>query len=558
MKQYIRYIVLCTLVFTSCQDDFYDSEYNLDKAPPYNAPITSQLLTHNDIIKNAPLVEEIRSFQSKIDAGRERSSSQDETILIDTNEGVILENGNTTSYIFQILLPNLPPSTTTIYNIIITNTDDRWKSYVVHYDLTQEEMDTIEAIDYSTLASRTYFLDIDVDIETLLDEKKNNRSVLYECPPGSCCTSHQDISPSTGWTVTTYTPVSCNEEAVTSIGADSDDTNQTGGGGGGESNNSDGNSQGNDPYDDYDPQNGGLNGGGTYGGGDSPNNTDTTSGSGTEIITTVFFNDHLDVLLLINTINSYLDIPLTEEQEDWILSSEENINLANKLLDFLLLNNSQDDILFAQNIIDNITTSGNLPVFTENDFPGLEESFPFEWWKDDDFIINSGNLDMASETISAPFETPNAREALLFATFPYQALLHVENSQDALDKSQSLAANNTFNQSIVKSLVNGKGDAFRHSYWNALDTAEFGEAITKLFTDAHEFNQSGLDVDMDLFNNSKGRQIAIDNNFSFFTSSETISSSILTAVTNGNLKYIFPTDINGTILNSSTLIQTNQ
>lgn len=55
-----------------------------------------------------------------------------------------------------------------------------------------------------------------------------------------------------------------------------------------------------------------------------------------------------------------------------------------------------------------------------------------------------------------------------------------------------------------------------------------------------------------------GRQIAIDNNFSLFTSSATISSSILTAVTNGNLKYIFPTDIKGTILNSSTLIQTNQ
>ena len=32
----------------------------------------------------------------------------------------------------------------------------------------------------------------------------------------------------------------------------------------------------------------------------------------------------------------------------------------------------------------------------------------------------------------------------------------------------------------------GRADAFRHAYWNALGTAEFGSNITQIFTDAHE------------------------------------------------------------------------
>lgn len=54
-------------------------------------------------------------------------------------------------------------------------------------------------------------------------------------------------------------------------------------------------------------------------------------------------------------------------------------------------------------------------------------------------------------------------------------------------------------------ITNGKADAFRHAYWNALGTAEFGSYIMKLFADAHEHGQSGLDVDMDLYNNHIGR-----------------------------------------------------
>jgi hypothetical protein len=58
----------------------------------------------------------------------------------------------------------------------------------------------------------------------------------------------------------------------------------------------------------------------------------------------------------------------------------------------------------------------------------------------------------------------------------------------------------------------GHNDAFRHAYWNARLTKEFGETWTKQFTTAHEGNNPGTSTReaMDLYNNEVGRQIARD------------------------------------------------
>jgi len=56
-------------------------------------------------------------------------------------------------------------------------------------------------------------------------------------------------------------------------------------------------------------------------------------------------------------------------------------------------------------------------------------------------------------------------------------------------------------------------DAFRHAYWNARLTQEFGEDWTKRFTYAHESipgNQAAREA-MDLYNNEVGRSIAVAN-----------------------------------------------
>jgi hypothetical protein len=60
---------------------------------------------------------------------------------------------------------------------------------------------------------------------------------------------------------------------------------------------------------------------------------------------------------------------------------------------------------------------------------------------------------------------------------------------------------------------NGHRDAFRHCYWNAILTKEFGETWTQQFATAHEAlpgNEAAREA-MDLYNNEVGRTIATAN-----------------------------------------------
>lgn len=80
----------------------------------------------------------------------------------------------------------------------------------------------------------------------------------------------------------------------------------------------------------------------------------------------------------------------------------------------------------------------------------------------------------------------------------------------------------------------GHRDAFRHAYWNALLTKEFGAEWTTQFTTAHE----GLDSNpavreaMDLYNNEVGRQIAISNPNA---TEEQLANLVKQAVDNGEM-----------------------
>lgn len=173
------------------------------------------------------------------------------------------------------------------------------------------------------------------------------------------------------------------------------------------------------------------------------------------------------------------------------------------------------------------------PEFTPTNFPGIENGMTFEWWKDDVYIKQNFTI----------FEQlPNAFEIVLFNLFPDKALMHVNNSLTALNKAQELFLDGT-----LPGIEDGKADAFRHAYWNALDTSEFGSGLTKVFTDAHEAFSSGLPKQMDLYNNLKGREKAEIMNFDFFTNDSDISSSILIEVYIGHLVYI----------NNGVLIPTN-
>jgi hypothetical protein len=77
-----------------------------------------------------------------------------------------------------------------------------------------------------------------------------------------------------------------------------------------------------------------------------------------------------------------------------------------------------------------------------------------------------------------------------------------------------------------------QNDAFRHAYWNARLTQEFGEDWTRRFTWAHESipgNQAAREA-MDLYNNEVGRSVATSNEGA---SREELANKIQEAVTRG-------------------------
>ena len=190
------------------------------------------------------------------------------------------------------------------------------------------------------------------------------------------------------------------------------------------------------------------------------------------------------------------------------------------------------------------------PEYNDSNYPGKEDGMPYQWWLDQNYIKN--NLKIAKDSNSSVLEEPNAREVLLFAMYPIPALIHIKNSKLALTKALELV-----DSDILTHILNGKADAYRHAFWNARDTADFGSFFTKLFTDAHEWNSCNdpLETQMDLFNNQQGRTLG--STFNVFSYDSVISNVIITALFNGNLLYLTPLTSDGDILPTTQILPTN-
>ncbi|MFI7669924.1 DUF6973 domain-containing protein [Nocardia sp. NPDC049526] len=82
------------------------------------------------------------------------------------------------------------------------------------------------------------------------------------------------------------------------------------------------------------------------------------------------------------------------------------------------------------------------------------------------------------------------------------------------------------------SYLDGHGDAFRHTYWNALMTQKFGEDWTQTYTTSHEKiggNPPHREA-MDLYNNEQGRKIGLANSSA---SAEELAQKVKEHIDNG-------------------------
>lgn len=126
--------------------------------------------------------------------------------------------------------------------------------------------------------------------------------------------------------------------------------------------------------------------------------------------------------------------------------------------------------------------------------------------------------------------TPAEKEFVI--QYTDAAILFYSRSQEALTEAQS-----RFSPS---ELTNGRGDAWRHAYWSAMMASSiYGEQRPGEYGNAHEdFPENPPSLkNMDLYNNSVGRQIARDNPG---TTAEELRNLITLAVNDGRLTWLCP------------------
>lgn len=133
--------------------------------------------------------------------------------------------------------------------------------------------------------------------------------------------------------------------------------------------------------------------------------------------------------------------------------------------------------------------------------------------------------------------------------FITRRLSYMAAAKKAFDKANELYPN---------SVYNGKGDAYRHTLWNALTSLLIGSDLANQLTTAHEekpfeYQYHYKEKDMDLYNNQRGRNIATFSNLS------TVFENVQTALNVGSLMYLNNLEINTRkATQNSNLIPTNQ
>jgi len=546
------FILVAAFALLQCQngdDEIGDitSQEQIDNSSLIGTSFQRITISKDEFLQNTKAALQISKHFDSDDPQRDKNPSDRS---VESNGLVILDDeilyiGNEEDHTYTFSAQS--EESESLLNVTLALQEDgSYEANLLIYDITQEELDTYNSGGFVDLSSKAFYtpLDLDSEIISILTNRSFFETVQPTCSYWQNCngidcdiyTDKSDCEAIYGeGGCTELITRNCPEPATDQIGNGSTDTTGGGNGTSDTTNNNDNNTNGNGTAGDETNNN-------TGGGGNGAGSGSTTTNDNTT-------NE-------INRINLYIEPDLSNDQIDFVLN---NIAVGTVLDEYLRSEGGNPDNSVWVSDVVNMAMEEGIEDFNANDYPGQDEGLPFEWWLDSDFISNSDFFELPAEELDAPAEDLTPREIVLFAIFRSAAILHLENANTASNTTRSLAENGTFNQTLPKALLNGRGDAFRHAYWNALGTAEFGAGIMKLFADAHEEGETGLPVDMDLNNNEQGRDIAVENGYDFSTQDGTISNSTLQAVINGDLGYIDPTDQLGRPINGvSQIIPTNQ
>jgi hypothetical protein len=183
-------------------------------------------------------------------------------------------------------------------------------------------------------------------------------------------------------------------------------------------------------------------------------------------------------------------------------------------------------------------------IADDEPWPGSDLNYPYMWWENDAWLDANFQVDPYDQ-----YKKLTQAEKDLVKQYPEEAL--------KIRKNRDLATQKTIAQ-YEENGHNNKSDAFRHAYFQGLNTYSVGAELTKLFSDAHESETPtslNLEKQMDLYNNGKG--IGYGSNCPCDV--ELLVYYVIEGIAKGELKYLSPLDANNLIIpNVTQLIPTNQ
>ena len=270
--------------------------------------------------------------------------------------------------------------------------------------------------------------------------------------------------------------------------------------------------------------------GGATGGGGDPNNGGPTGYIQSGYIPTnpyeftpnMFDNPVYDDPNYVNAIKAqHFFSNLSYSHQVW---ANENVEAYNQLIQYQIDNNWSDESeVFAEELIDELA---NISI---DSYPGKEDLFPFEWWNDDALI---------EQYLQGPYESwrnISSEEKRLTKSFPTIAYKLYKNKDIAFQKTFQYFGN-------VPQVLNGKPDAFRHAFFQAINTVSIRKYFTELFANAHESEVPtiwSLEKEMDIYNNEIGMNL-IEFTHPNWSNTNQIATEILNMLNNGELIYLKP------------------
>ena len=221
---------------------------------------------------------------------------------------------------------------------------------------------------------------------------------------------------------------------------------------------------------------------------------------------------------------SYLNLT-DQTQIDWVNDANNN-NIITELSSFIAFNNNSDEAINFVRLAINALIS-----YTSTDYPGSNEGLPFEWWKNENLIENHPFFNQNPYNIWRKLTT---KEKEIFKLYPAAAII--------LNRNKTIAEQSTISYYGTNGL-NDNSDAFRHAYFNALNSREMGKWLAKKLSDGHESETPiiwSLEVQMDLFNNNIGHQAG--HNYSNYNDIQ-MGNLIKSKINNGLGRYLNPINI---------------